>query len=388
MTTILFLIALGVTPSPNTLLNKSVVGKAMDRDAAAPALVYGGKPSYGVAGAANTAGGNVALLGANGLIQITGVTKAGTTGDTVTINYLLMSGAAATAVVLTEGVGAGQFDCAGAATDAACVANFCATFNANTSLAGYLYCNYTAATETAAIVAVEGMVPYITSVVASDGTNFVLTRGVDGQVLVNNGTAPTPGIAFSSDTNNGLFLSGADNVGLATGGTTRTAWFTTSIANYLPVSTTSYFQAVGGSTSGYRILYAKGAMSNLLENQQTVTFSAGGDASKTTTGGFIPLGAQGVEITGRVIVADTSAVTLFDVGDGTDADLYANDVPADTLGQTFGPTIASYGPTAQIPGTQITAAGEVTVTAVGGSAEDLSIRLTAHYRLDTPDTAN
>jgi hypothetical protein len=190
MHALLLLTLLAVTPSPNTLLNKSVVGKAMDRDAAAPALIHSGKPSYGVAGAAQTKGGDVALLGANGLVQITGVTKAGTTGDTVTINYLLMTGAAATAVVLTEGVGAGQFDCAGAATDAACVANFCTTFNANASLSGYLYCNYTAATETAAIVAVEGMSPFITSVVASDATNFVLTRGTDGCLQLSGASGP------------------------------------------------------------------------------------------------------------------------------------------------------------------------------------------------------
>jgi hypothetical protein len=152
----------------------------MDRDVAAPALVHAGKPSYGVAGATNTTGGSVALLGANGLVQITGVTQAGTTGDTITINYLLMTGAAATPVVLTEGAGAGEFDCDGAATDDECVENFCATFNANAGLEGYLYCEYTAATETAAIVAVEGMVPFITSVVASDAVNFVLTRGTDG----------------------------------------------------------------------------------------------------------------------------------------------------------------------------------------------------------------
>jgi hypothetical protein len=151
------------------------------------------------------------------------------------------------------------------------------------------------------------------------------------------------------------------------------------------------FRGTGNAADGslgYALSSVKGAKTLCTLKQQTLTFAAGGDASKVTTGGFIPLGAKNVEVTGRAIVADTSAVTLFDVGDGTDADLYANDVPADTLGQTFGPAVTSYGPTAQIPGTQLTAAGEVTVTAVGGSAEDLSVRLTAHYCIDTADTAN
>ena len=150
---------------------------------------------------------------------------------------------------------------------------------------------------------------------------------------------------------------------------------------------TQNITATDGS-QGYKIIEPKGAQSLSTLKQATATFAAGGSATVTLTG-LVPLGATRLSVTGRVITAESGGgCTSFSVGDGTIPALYALTVPI-TLAQTFGPTIASYGPTAGIPTTQLTSAGNVVLTSVGGAGcKNMVVRVTAHYTLDTPDTTN
>lgn len=374
----LLLLALLSAPSPLSMPNRSVYGTAMDRDAAAPPLTYVGKAPLNTFANTNTAGGSIEIGGASGLVKITGVTQAGTAGDTVTIVYRKMGVSAATTVVLTEGA---DFVCAAAASDAACVSNFVTAFNANTNIAGYLLAVYVAASETASIGVVDGMGSAIVSFTPSDTTNFVSTKGAFGQVLFGNGTSALPPISFSNDSDTGIYQLAANNIGLTAGG--GNVFNCTSSGCTSSATVGSSLQTPNGSR-GFVGTATKGFVVSCTANTTTLTFSAGGDASKTWTGGR-PLGSTNFSLTGYVTVADTSAAVSFNVGDGTDPDLYAAAVPTDSVGQTFGPTIASYGPTAQLPATQITAAGDIVITP-NVNAEDMAVRLTASYCISTPDT--
>jgi hypothetical protein len=126
----------------------------------------------------------------------------------------------------------------------------------------------------------------------------------------------------------------------------------------------------------------KGAGTNYLTITESVTFQGGGgDASKTTAGSILPDGAYVTGVSGRVVTAGTTC-TSFDVGDGADVDLFANDIsPADTT--TFTDTAA----TGNWSNPQI-AAGEITVTGVGGNCVDLVVALTVHYFSHTAATSD
>jgi hypothetical protein len=358
-------------------------GTCMATDAAvSPVNVFTPKCVYPGADPVNGTGGNIIVSGSPGERTITGCTRAGVAGDTIVFVVQLNTGASST-VTLTEGV---SWVCAAAASDIECICNLKAAVAGHATLGSIVTVNSTDATCSDEKLSF-GVVPgtsWQLSVTPSDTTNMVRVNGTDGCLRAGNFYFCQLSTSLPS------YLA----VGISMGGTEANIYGATFKGTYMTVQGAgsmfrNYLDSTVDGTMGFLTDDAKGASSKCgLLKSQTLTFAAGGDASKVTTGGFIPLGAKMVEVTGRVIVADTSAVTLFDVGDGVDADLYANDVPADTLGQTFGPAVTSYGPTAQIPGTQLTAAGEVTVTAVGGSAEDLSVRLTAHYCIDTADTSN
>lgn len=120
----------------------------------------------------------------------------------------------------------------------------------------------------------------------------------------------------------------------------------------------------------------KGVASYVRTITESVTFAADpGDASKATTGSILPDGAWVFGVSGRVTTANTGGCTAFDVGDGSDDDIFANDI-ATTATTTFDTTDA----TASFSN-PVLADGEITVTAVGGdgACDDMVVALTVHY---------
>ena len=74
---------------------------------------------------------------------------------------------------------------------------------------------------------------------------------VSGQLGVGNGSAGTPSFSFGSDTNTGLYRTGADSIGITAGGTHRV---TANTGGIYPLATTTY--DVGGASNKWRGVYA------------------------------------------------------------------------------------------------------------------------------------
>ena len=74
---------------------------------------------------------------------------------------------------------------------------------------------------------------------------------VSGQLGLGNGSAGTPSFAFGSDTNTGLYRTGADSIGITAGGTHRV---TANTGGIYPLATTTY--DVGGASNKWRGMYA------------------------------------------------------------------------------------------------------------------------------------
>ena len=86
-----------------------------------------------------------------------------------------------------------------------------------------------------------------------DVKNNVFVGGVASiaEVNVDNGSAGNPTLSFSSDTNTGLFRTGADAIGITAGGTHRV---TANTGGLYPLATTTY--DVGGASNKWRGVYA------------------------------------------------------------------------------------------------------------------------------------
>ena len=277
---------------------------------------------------------------------------------------------------------------------------------ATTALAGAITATNTAGTTatTGAItggaanaVLVQPGQPATTNIQWSGATAtcLVVSNGVDGCIFLGTGTGTSP--VYMSVTMTGQVLFGSSCASYSGTALYAGAVFTTG-------GVTSYGGSVGQTASGGSLLgtsdsvgahgiylvagNGKGATSLWTQNVATATFAAGGSAT-VTLAGLVPLGATNLSVTGRVITAESGGgCTSFSVGDGTIAALYALTVPI-TLAQTFGPTVASYGPTAAIPTTQLTNAGNVVLTSVGGAGcKNMVVRVTASYFIAPPDTTN
>ena len=132
---------------------------------------------------------------------------------------------------------------------------------------------------------------------------------------------------------------------------------------------------VNTGVGGLKVLNSGTSGITIKAATQSLTFAANpGDASKVTSG-LIPAGAILLGITTRVTTTGTNG-TSMNIGDGTDADMYAA-----TAAITANSTTDFSDVTAAIEVSQA-AAGEVTVTAVGGNIFDMVIAVTAHY-IDT-----
>lgn len=82
----------------------------------------------------------------------------------------------------------------------------------------------------------------------ADIATFIDGPTFDGPVLLPNGTAALPALAFSSDTNIGLYRVGADELGFSTAGTLR--WSLDSTGNWKPnASTLGVYLSGSGSNN-------------------------------------------------------------------------------------------------------------------------------------------
>lgn len=112
---------------------------------------------------------------------------------------------------------------------------------------------------------------------------------------------------------------------------------------------------------------------------EVLTFAGNpGDASKTTTG-LIPDGATDFVVVAYTTVVGTNC-TSADYGDGSDVDLYGNDLTL-SVGTKVNPT----GYTGALA-RNVFAASEVTITGVGGNCFDLAVRVIAYYCTYTSPT--
>jgi len=106
-----------------------------------------------------------------------------------------------------------------------------------------------------------------------------------------------------------------------------------------------------------------------------------GNAS-ITLAGLIPAGAILLGVTSRVIVANTNgACTSMSIGDGTTADLWGA-----ALSTALAATTTNANATSNWP-TPVPAATDVVITANGGNAFSLQVRVTAHYYTISAPTA-
>lgn len=105
---------------------------------------------------------------------------------------------------------------------------------------------------------------------------WITLRELDGTFLSEDGSAASPGIAFASDTNTGLYRIGADQIGFSTGGTLRA---TLDSSGRLLVGTSSAVGSVGS------------AAGDITPQQQLVgsTFAASSAAIVRTAGGSAQL---------------------------------------------------------------------------------------------------
>lgn len=123
-----------------------------------------------------------------------------------------------------------------------------------------------------------------------------------------------------------------------------------------------------------------GAGTGLRTRTETVTFAADpGDASKSTST-LIPAGVILQGITARVVI-DGTTCTSIDLGDGTDADRFGDDIAVAT-NTTVTPANATADPTGWASGVR-----NVVVTANGGNCVGLQIVVAAHYLELSPPAA-
>lgn len=246
----------------NDLLNPDdILHTASATDDAARNLAVTSQAAMHKINATNNDGGNLCDIPASGNNDLTGVTKAGTAGDTVTFYYQL-SDCTASSVTITEGDGTGgTYECDGAADDATCVANLIATVEANATL-GPITAAVTRVGETTMWYP-EGAGLWL-KVVPSDGVNTVVSRGTDGVKIVPDGTAALPGVRLATEAT-GLYLYGTAALGFATAGTLR---------GYIDNSTLYSATNITSATTGAYKFGSRSAMTSSADGYARLSNSA------------------------------------------------------------------------------------------------------------------
>ena len=140
-----------------------------------------------------------------------------------------------------------------------------------------------------------------------------------GQALNQNGTALLPAYSFSGDPNTGAYNVGADDWGVATGGTLRFDISTTAVTSTLP-----HLNAAGSNTA---------PAYSFSGDPNTGAYSVGADDWGVTTGGTLRFDISTTAITSTLPFRGangTAGAPQYSFTNSTDAGMYR--VGADTLG--------------------------------------------------------
>lgn len=183
---------------------------AVSTDTAPRVMVLATQPICTIPGASNVTGANLVLAPSPGESTLEGVTRTGTTGDTLT--FSVWSNGILTTTVKTEGT---DWDCDGAASDIECVCNLFTELDSDDPIAGVAIARSdgTCSDEKLTFNVIPGTSEFL-YVVTSDDTNLDMTNGGSGSVLIPslpsaNGDQGT--LVFGSKDANGIMIYGYGN---------------------------------------------------------------------------------------------------------------------------------------------------------------------------------
>jgi hypothetical protein len=185
------------------------------------------------------------------------------------------------------------------------------------------------------------------------------TVRLDGVVGISNGSAGAPGLAFTSDTDSGLYRVGANNVGVAVSATLISDWSSANMdMNSLPIVN------VGAAGTDF-------GTDGSLTTAQTVTVSSGvivaptGSASapaytfaSDTDSGFYRIGANNAGV----------AVSATLISDWSSADMDMNNLPIVNVGAA-GTDFGTNGALTLAQGLTVSAGGANVTGSIDGSAD-------------------
>jgi hypothetical protein len=181
----------------------------------------------------------------------------------------------------------------------------------------------------------------------STNTDWLVIQELDGTMLMEDGTAAAPGLAFADDTDTGLFRPAANQLSVATNGVERVEFGTTEVVfndsganvdfrvegdsdlNLLFVDAGNDRVGIGTSTPGEKLvvngtIYANNSSAQILAHPSDTAAAPGFSWGGQTTGMFLPangniglstVGTERVRVTsgGKVGIATTSPAVELDV---------------------------------------------------------------------------
>lgn len=197
-----------------------------------------------------------------------------------------------------------------------------------------------------------------------------------GTFAANNGSAGAPSISFANSATTGLYRSGADIIGFSAAGTGQWTLSATALAPVADNAETIGTTALAASNLFTRIATINGPNggSNALK---TATTTVNGSAAATISAtDLIPAGSLVVGVSARITSTfSNTSLTAIDIGDGTTADLFANDIAlASGTTTTYADHKSTFTPKIYV------AATSVVMTGVGASfTTNGTIRLVVYY---------
>lgn len=162
---------------------------------------------------------------------------------------------------------------------------------------------------------------------AADTLNLFVVRG-DGQIQVQDGAAATPSLSFVNDTDTGVFSSAANQLGLSAGGVARLAISTTAITSTLPNL------GAAGSAAAPNWSFTGDPDTGVFNNgANQLGLAAGGTLMLALTSTQILPNAAAVILAG----AGSAAAPVYSFGGDPNTGVY--NIGADQLGISTGGTL-------------------------------------------------
>jgi hypothetical protein len=227
----------------------------------------------------------------------------------------------------------------------------------------------------------------------SVATNTAFNLGSTASVLMYSGIqSPTSTIFSLGSASRALVIMERDDAGTNFGHALQTnptiylhSSDATNTAQWISLAHDQTNSVVGSGSGAVNIQpnrsnVTKGGSLSITQNQESLTCSGGGSATLVTSS-LIPGGAFLFGVTTRITTALTGS-TGFNVGDGTDADLYGVQSAA-----TQGSTTNNSNATANWANPQL-AAGNVTLTFAGGNCTAGVVAVVASYIALVAPTSN